>query len=265
MADWIPSLAVLAAFTPAVVLIALTPGPDMTLFLAKTLGQSRAAGLAAMSGAVTGLVVHALFAAFGLSALLAASETAFMTVKIAGAGYLLWLAFEAIRHGSAFTADHDGSRRQRLGEIYVTGLGINLLNPKIVLFFITFLPQFVSHRRSAGRRQADVPRHLFHRGVGPDLRRVDPVRRPGGGGSAPLAAHHAGLRLCLCGDHGRLCTAPAGRARIVITGLRPALARRRRCVRPPPSRRRRRRVPRRQRRVARWPRPPSPACPGRIP
>jgi threonine/homoserine/homoserine lactone efflux protein len=144
MADWIPSLAVLAAFTPAVVLIALTPGPDMTLFLAKTLGQSRAAGLAAMSGAVTGLVVHALFAAFGLSALLAASETAFMTVKIAGAGYLLWLAFEAIRHGSAFTADHDGSRRQRLGEIYVTGLGINLLNPKIVLFFITFLPQFVA-------------------------------------------------------------------------------------------------------------------------
>jgi threonine/homoserine/homoserine lactone efflux protein len=143
MADWLPSLAVLAAFTPAVMLITLTPGPDMTLFLGKTLGQSRAAGLAAMGGAATGLVVHAMFAAFGLSALLAASEAAFMTVKFAGAVYLLWLAVDAIRHGSAFAADRGGMRARPLRQVYVAGLGINLLNPKIVLFFVTFLPQFV--------------------------------------------------------------------------------------------------------------------------
>lgn len=144
MTEWLPSAAVLAAFTPAVVLIAITPGPDMTLFIGKTLGQSRAAGLAAMFGATTGLVVHALLAAFGLSALLAASETAFTMVKIAGALYLLWLAYDAIRHGSAFTMERPEQRARPLGEIYVTGLAINLLNPKIVLFFVTFLPQFVS-------------------------------------------------------------------------------------------------------------------------
>lgn len=143
MADWVPGLALLAAFTPAVVLITLTPGPDMALFLGRTLAQSRAAGLAAMSGAATGLVVHALLAAFGLSALLAASESAFMAVKIAGAIYLLWLAFQAIRHGSTLAAEPGAARARRLAESYLTGLGVNLLNPKIVLFFVTFLPQFV--------------------------------------------------------------------------------------------------------------------------
>ena len=144
MPDWLPSLAILAAFTPAVVLITLTPGPDMTLFLAKTLGQNRAAGLAAMLGASSGLVVHALFAAFGLSALLAASPAAFMAVKVAGAVYLLWLAWGALRRGSAFSMRGDGGAPRPLVEVYATGLGINLLNPKIVLFFVTFLPQFVS-------------------------------------------------------------------------------------------------------------------------
>ncbi len=144
MPEWLPTLFVLAAFTPAVVLITLTPGPDMTLFLAKTLGQGRAAGLAAMLGAGTGLVIHALLAAFGLSALLAASESAFLAVKIAGAVYLLWLAVEAIRRGSALATEGRALPAQPLGEVYLTGLGINLLNPKIVLFFVTFLPQFVS-------------------------------------------------------------------------------------------------------------------------
>ncbi len=143
MPDWLPSPAVLAAFTPAVVLLTLTPGPDMTLFIGKTLGQDRRAGLAAWAGAATGLVVHALFAAFGLSALLAASPNAFSAVKIAGALYLVWLAIGAIRHGSAFVAGRNDARSPHL-RIYATGLGINLLNPKIILFFVTFLPQFVS-------------------------------------------------------------------------------------------------------------------------
>jgi threonine/homoserine/homoserine lactone efflux protein len=82
--------------------------------------------------------------ALGLSALLAASATAFTVLKVAGAAYLLWLAIDALRRGSAFTAD--GARRppERLRRIYAAGLGINLLNPKIIVFFVTFLPQFVS-------------------------------------------------------------------------------------------------------------------------
>ena len=141
--DFIPTLPVLIAYTSAVILITLTPGPDMTLFLGKAVTQGRTAGLAAFFGATTGVVFHTSFAAFGLSALLAASETAFGILKIVGAGYLLWLAYQAIRHGSGLSFDPASAVKQPMREVFLTGLGINLLNPKIVLFFVTFLPQFV--------------------------------------------------------------------------------------------------------------------------
>lgn len=144
MIDILPSLPVLAAYTLAVVALTLTPGPDMTLFLGKTLAQSRAAGLAAFAGASTGCLIHTVMVALGLSALLAASATAFTVLKIVGAAYLLWLAVDALRRGSAFATDGTPKPAQRLGRVYATGLGINLLNPKIIVFFVTFLPQFVS-------------------------------------------------------------------------------------------------------------------------
>jgi len=142
--EFIPSLAVIAAFTLAGAVLIVTPGPDMTLFLSRALTQGRAAGLAAMLGAASGIVVHTMLAAFGLSALLAASPQAFLAVKIAGALYLVYLAFQALRHGSALTLDTKAGARQSLLKSWVAGFGINLLNPKIVLFFVTFLPQFVS-------------------------------------------------------------------------------------------------------------------------
>jgi threonine/homoserine/homoserine lactone efflux protein len=123
----------------------LTPGPDMMLFLGKTLAQSRAAGLAAYAGCTVGLLLHTMLAAVGLSALLAASASAFALLKIAGALYLLWLAVQAIRNGSSFAPEKAGGRgSQPLSRVFLSGLGINLLNPKIIVFFVTFLPQFVS-------------------------------------------------------------------------------------------------------------------------
>lgn len=144
IADFVPALPVLGAFTLAVAVLIITPGPDMTLFLSKTLSQGRQAGFAAMLGASTGLVLHSCIAALGLSALLAASAAAFTAVKITGALYLLWLAIDAVRNGSALSIERGRERRQSLRKVYLTGLGINLLNPKIILFFVTFLPQFVS-------------------------------------------------------------------------------------------------------------------------
>lgn len=139
-----PDYAVLAAFTLASAVLILTPGPDMTLFLAKTLGQGRDAGFAAMLGALSGVLVHTGLAAFGLSALLAGSPFGFGLLKIAGALYLLWLAVDALRHGSSLTLDGSSSRTDAIGKVYLKGLVINLLNPKIILFFVTFLPQFIS-------------------------------------------------------------------------------------------------------------------------
>lgn len=142
--EFLPSLPVLAAFTAAAIVIILSPGPDMTLFLARTLGQGRGAGFASYLGATAGLLVHTVFAAFGLSALLAASADAFTAVKIAGALYLFWLAVDAIRNGSALTLEKTGEKQQNFRAVFMRGFWINLLNPKIILFFVTFLPQFVT-------------------------------------------------------------------------------------------------------------------------
>ena len=104
---FLPDAGVLLTYSLACVVLFITPGPDMSLFLAKTLAGGRRAGMASMLGAMTGCCVHTLLAALGLSALLAASVTAFTVLKIVGALYLLWLAIEAVRHGSALNVKDD--------------------------------------------------------------------------------------------------------------------------------------------------------------
>lgn len=141
--NFAPSLGVLLAYSAAGVLLALTPGPDMALFLSRTLTGGRAAGLAALAGAMSGLLVHTLAAAIGLTALLAASPAAYGALKLAGALYLLWLAFNALRRGSTLPLDAAQAGGASLATSYWTGVGINLTNPKIILFFVTFLPQFI--------------------------------------------------------------------------------------------------------------------------
>lgn len=145
----------LLPFVFAVMVIALTPGPDMTFFLGRALSAGRSAGLAAVAGAATGLLVHTILVALGVSALIVAAPAAFAALKIAGALYLLWLAFQAIRHGSALRLPSGPGGRAGLLGTWASGVAINVLNPKVALFFLTFLPQFVS----AGDPAA--PRKLF--------------------------------------------------------------------------------------------------------
>jgi len=116
----------------------------MTLFLGQTLTGGRSRGFAAFLGASAGLFVHTMLAAFGLSALLAASATAFGVLKVIGCVYLLWLAFDAIRRGSALTLAPGAGEPEPIARVFFKGVAINLLNPKIIVFFLTFLPQFVS-------------------------------------------------------------------------------------------------------------------------
>jgi threonine/homoserine/homoserine lactone efflux protein len=143
MFTFLPDLPVLAAYLVASVILGLTPGPDMTFFLSKTVAQSRAAGFAALAGASTGLIIHSVLVAAGLSVLLAASATAFTVLKVAGAVYLAWLAIDAVRNGSSLSLDKKAAR-ESLSSVYVKGLTVNLLNPKVIIFFVTFLPQFVA-------------------------------------------------------------------------------------------------------------------------
>ncbi len=140
---FLPDAPVLLAYALACLVLFITPGPDMSLFLAKTVTGGRTAGIAAFTGASLGCVVHSLLAAFGLSALIAASPTAFLALKIVGAVYLLWLAVDAVRHGSSLNVRAEPARRIAFWPTLALGLTVNLTNPKVVLFFVTFLPQFV--------------------------------------------------------------------------------------------------------------------------
>jgi threonine/homoserine/homoserine lactone efflux protein len=148
---FLPDASVLLAYSLACFVLFITPGPDMSLFLAKTVAGGRRHGMAAMLGAMTGCCVHTLLAALGVSALLAASATAFTILKVVGALYLLWLAVDAVRHGSALNLKGQHERPASVRRTFLLGVGINLTNPKIVLFFVTFLPQFVqAHDPHAG-------------------------------------------------------------------------------------------------------------------
>lgn len=141
---FIPEWTIFAQFAVATFILSITPGPDMTLFVGRALSEGKAAGFACMAGASTGIIFHTSMVALGLSALIIASPAAFAALKAVGAGYLVWLAIQAIRKGSAFSPEKDGGKKHSLFQNWATGLGINLLNPKIILFNMTFLPQFVS-------------------------------------------------------------------------------------------------------------------------
>ncbi|WP_237153252.1 LysE family translocator [Oryzibacter oryziterrae] len=141
--DFLPDLATLAKYSLAVVLLNYTPGPDMAMFVGSTIARGRKAGLAAFAGTNCGILVHTLLVAFGLSALLAASVMAFTALKIIGVFYLLYLAYGALRHGGQFSVDGGEAGAEPLRRLYLKALGVNVLNPKVALFFLTFLPQFV--------------------------------------------------------------------------------------------------------------------------
>jgi threonine/homoserine/homoserine lactone efflux protein len=154
MPAFVPQLSVILAFAVASVVLAITPGPDMALFISRTINHGRRHGFAAILGAVTGIVVHAGFAAFGLSLLLAASPPAFFALKIAGALYLLFLAIQAIRQTGGLTlGKKPTASRARYSRSFMSGLLSNITNPKVILFFVTFLPQFVSRADPAAGEQ----------------------------------------------------------------------------------------------------------------
>lgn len=141
---FLPDSSTLLAYSLACFVLFITPGPDMSFFLAKTVQGGRRAGIAAMSGASVGNLFHSLAAAFGLSALIAASATAFTVVKVIGALYLLWMAYDAIKNGSALNIAGGEGQQPSVKKTFLAGLGVNLTNPKIILFYLTFLPQFVA-------------------------------------------------------------------------------------------------------------------------
>jgi len=132
-----------ATFFTAAVLLNLAPGPDMAFILAQTAKRGTRFGFSAMFGIWTGAFVHVLCAALGLSAILATSAVAFATVKWIGAAYLIWLGIQAIlSKGESLTIKEEVTPEKPL-KIFKQGVLVAVLNPKVAIFFLAFLPQFV--------------------------------------------------------------------------------------------------------------------------
>jgi len=130
-------------FLAAGVLLNLTPGPDTAYILGRTVAQGREAGIASALGICTGSIVHTCAAALGLSAILASSATAFGFIKLLGGAYLIFLGAEMIIDRSKTSDRPLHFRRCTNSSAFRQGALTNMLNPKVALFFLAFLPQFI--------------------------------------------------------------------------------------------------------------------------
>lgn len=137
-----------ATFLAAALLVALAPGPDNLMVLSLGMSRGRRAGVAFGLGCALGCLNHTLLAALGVSALIAASPAAFIALKVAGGLYLVWIGVQAIRHARPVGAPAAGpASPETPARLFTRGLVANAINPKVILFFLAFLPQFVAAAR----------------------------------------------------------------------------------------------------------------------
>lgn len=150
-AAWLVDPAALGPFLMAVLLVELTPGPNMAYLAALSMAQGRAAGLRAVAGVTLGLSVYMLGAVFGVASVVAREPFLYLLLRYAGAAYLFWLAWEAWRgageNSPAVAPEQDLAPFRR-------GLLVNLLNPKAALFYVTLLPGFIAADHGPFAQQA---------------------------------------------------------------------------------------------------------------
>lgn len=136
-----PDPSTLAVFAAASLALVAVPGPSVLYIVGTSIAQGRRAGVASMLGVQAGAVIHVFAAAVGVSAILASSAEAFTVVKFAGAAYLVWLGVQRLRH--AGEVDPAARPPRSHAHLFRQGVVVNLLNPKVAMFFLAFLPQFI--------------------------------------------------------------------------------------------------------------------------
>lgn len=149
---------VIFPFLVVSIALCLAPGPDNLFVLAQSATHGRAAGLRVTAGLCTGLLFHTLAVVFGLAAIFQASAVAFTLVKIVGVGYLLFLAWKAF---TARAQKLENPDRSSNGGFYRRGVIMNVTNPKVSIFFLAFLPQFVNAERGAVSGQVVILGLMF--------------------------------------------------------------------------------------------------------
>jgi threonine/homoserine/homoserine lactone efflux protein len=140
-----PEKAAFLAFLIAALALNLAPGPDMLYVIGRSVGQGRKAGIVSSLGVFVGCWVHILAAAFGIAALLRSSPVAFNAVRYAGAAYLIYLGIKMLAQKTDLASQQ--LKAESLSAIFRQGAITNMLNPKVAIFFLAFLPQFVDARR----------------------------------------------------------------------------------------------------------------------
>lgn len=139
----------LLMFAAAALVMVLTPGPNMVYLVSRSICQGRAAGVISLCGVIAGFLVHALGAALGLTALFLALPLGFEILKWAGAAYLGWLAWEALRPGARSPFEPQPLPPDPPRKLFLMGFLTNLLNPKVAMFYIALFPQFIDPERGS--------------------------------------------------------------------------------------------------------------------
>ncbi|UHC19723.1 LysE family translocator [Methylobacterium currus] len=138
-----PASSNLLAFAAIALGMVLTPGPNMIYLISRSICQGRTAGLISLGGVAFGFVVYMLCAAFGITALVLAVPYAYDAVRLGGAAYLLWLAWQAVRPGGRSPFEVEDLPKDSPRTLFLMGFLTNLLNPKIAVMYLSLLPQFI--------------------------------------------------------------------------------------------------------------------------
>lgn len=134
---------VLGAFALATAALSLSPGPDNIFVLVQSLAHGAKSGFATIAGLMTGCLVHTTLLALGISTLIKESDSVFLGIKFFGSAYLLFLAYKVLRSEAAISLGETNTLRTSLGKLFKTGFFMNVLNPKVTIFFLAFFPGFL--------------------------------------------------------------------------------------------------------------------------
>ncbi|MDQ3526163.1 MAG: LysE family translocator [Chloroflexota bacterium] len=144
-----PTIPTLIAFAIAAIALVAIPGPNLIYIITRGIQQGRRAAVVSALGVEVGTLIHIVLATFGLSAIIASSPVLYDVVKYAGAGYLIWLGVSLIRRKAGSAEERIEVCPAGMRTIFLHGLAINLLNPKVILFVMALLPQFVDPSRGS--------------------------------------------------------------------------------------------------------------------
>ena len=152
---------ILFGFVTAVAALAISPGPDNIYVLMQSVTNGRQYGLATVTGLISGCLVHTTLVAFGVSAIIKANDSIFFTIKLLGALYLLYLALKVFKSDSKVTLSNENVPKRTLWQLFKQGFIMNVLNPKVSIFFLAFFPSFLFSKTLSNVTQFYVLGLLF--------------------------------------------------------------------------------------------------------